>query len=99
MYAPVLVQETSPFRRERGNAVLHLGGVTSPIIHRVWLRVTNRQSSGNTVGSLRKRGEKARSREEQGDKREREERRNLGKGRGGTKGALEREREEEIERG
>lgn len=57
----MLVQETVPFHRERGNAVLHLGSVTSPIIHRVWLRVTNRQSSGNTVGSLRKRGSKARS--------------------------------------
>lgn len=57
----MLAQGTIPFHRERGNAVLHLGGVTSPIIHRVWLRVTNRQSSGNTVGSLRKRGEKTRS--------------------------------------
>lgn len=60
--APVLEQETIPSHRfERGNGVLHLATVTPPIIHRVWLRVTNRQSSGNTVGSLRKRGEKTRS--------------------------------------
>lgn len=52
---------------KRGNGVLHLATVTPPIIHRVRLRVTNRQSSGNTVGSLRKRGEKIERRKRERD--------------------------------